>query len=319
MRTRRRWQGLRVGRRQTVRPRGAERRWGVTQSNELEAAGTLPTEAAFAAVLPEIQAVADDELVPINVDVVGAVTLVLGVLPELRALRPQIVDELPRFDVARFDKLEQYALALNHCHVLHRSTMPAKGNVPELGTQLAEIRDRLLADAMSLANYRLVDGERLKDCKKTTGYRATATDVFTIVAVFKETWPRVEGRTPVTLDALAEAGNKALELLAAVGVREQGPVTTGEAARLRQKAFSLFSKAYEDARRAVAYLRAPVGDADDITPTFFAGRGGRRAAADDQPPASNAPSEPPASGVELQRDIELDNAAGLPVTKPFAQ
>ena len=46
-------------------------------------------EAAFAEVLPEIQAVEDDDLEAINVDVVGTVALVLGVLPELRGLRAQ--------------------------------------------------------------------------------------------------------------------------------------------------------------------------------------------------------------------------------------
>jgi hypothetical protein len=295
-----------------------ERQWGVAQSNEIESTTILPTEAAFAALLPEIEAVSEDELVAMNLDVVGTVTLVLGVLPELRALRAQIVEELPRFDLERFDKLKQYALALNHTNALHRSTLPSKATMAELGDELFEIRDRLYADAMALANYRLVDGERLKECKTATGYRATATDVFTIVAVFKETWPKLEGKTPVTLAALAEAGIKALELLGLVGVREQGPVTTGEATLLRQKAFTLFSNAYDDARRAVAYLRAPFGDAEDITPSFYAARGGRRREANDEAPqTSNAPSEPPASGVELTDGIEMDNSAGLPVTKPF--
>lgn len=178
-------------------------------------------------------AVPDDELLPINVDVVGTVTLVLGVLPALRGLRAQITEELPRFDLARFDKLEQYALALNHAHAVHRSTLPNKRNVAELNSELAEICDRLFADAMSLSNYRLVDGARPKECKTSPSYRATATDVFTIVTVFKEVWPRIEGRTPVTLPALAEAGNKALDLLAAVGVRDQG---TGDDGRGRAHA-----------------------------------------------------------------------------------
>lgn len=87
---------------------------------------------------------------------------------------------------------------------------------------------------------------------------------------------------------------------------------------MRQKAFTLFSSAYDEVRRAVTYLRAPFGDAEDITPTFFASRGGRRTdAPDDEPGTGNAPSEPPASGVTTPRDIDVDNSAGLPVTKPF--
>lgn len=69
---------------------------------------------------------------------VGTVTLVLGVLPELRALRAQIADELPRFGLERFDKLEQYTLALNHANALHRSTLPTRANMAELGAELVE-------------------------------------------------------------------------------------------------------------------------------------------------------------------------------------
>jgi hypothetical protein len=218
------------------------------------AASQLPTEAAFTELLLEISAVPDDELTALNVDVVEVVTLVLGVLPKLRALRPEI-QHLPFFDLARFDRLEKYALALNHAHTRYRSTLPSRGNVAELGKELALVRDRLCSSAMSLADFGLLDANLLKDCKRVSGYRATATDVFTLVAVFKQSWSQVAGKTPVTLEALSDACKRAVELLAAFGVREQGSASASEAARLRQQAFALFAAAYDDARRAVAYLR----------------------------------------------------------------
>jgi hypothetical protein len=158
-----------------------------------DVAHQLPTEAAFAELLPEISAVPDEALAVLNVDVVGVVTLVLGVLPELRGLRAEIQRQLPFFDLERFDRLEKYALALNHAHAIHRSTLPSKGNLVELGEALAAIRDRLYADAMSLAGHGLLDGERLRECKTAIGYRATATDVFTLAAVFKEPGVRWAG------------------------------------------------------------------------------------------------------------------------------
>jgi hypothetical protein len=292
----------------------------MAQANVLhgtDASIQLPTEAAYAAILPEISGVSDDDVLPINVDLVSAVTLVLGVLPELRALRAEIIEQLPRFDVERFDKLETYALALSHAHTLHRSTFPSKAPVAELGNELVSIRDRLLTDALSLVGYQLVDGDRIKDCKKANGYRATATDVLTLVAVFKERWSELAGKTPVTLAALNDAGNRALELLTAVGVREQGPVNAGEAARMREKAFTLFSRAYDDARRVVSYLRAEPGDADDIAPSLYVGRGGRgRAGAADSKPESGvvpATSEPHSAASAV-----VENSAGLPVTNPFS-
>lgn len=280
----------------------------------------LPTEAAYAALLPEIQSIEDADLAPINIDVVSAITTVLGVVPELKALRGEIAAELPRFDLARFDKLERYALALSHANTLHRSTLPSRANVAELGDELSVIRDRLVATAASLVAQELVDGQRLAEIKKVPGYRALASDVLALVALFKQHWSLVENKTPVTLAALNDAGNRAVELIAAVGLREQGPISTGEAARLRQKAYTLFVRAYDDVRRAVVYLRAPQGDADEIAPSLYAGRGGsrRRPPDSEAPQTGNAPSEPPASGVEPTGDIDVDNSAGLSVTKPFA-
>jgi hypothetical protein len=122
----------------------------------------------------------------------------------------------------------------------------------------------------------------------------------------------VVGKTPVTLEALSDAGTRAVELLAAFGVREQGPASTSEAARLRQQAFTLFAAAYDDARRAVAYLRPKPGARDEIAPTFYASRGGpRRAAAAERPASGNvAPAgEAAGSASEVVREI----GAGLPV------
>ncbi len=273
-------------------------------------------EAAYLELVTEIEAVPEEEELPINVDLISAVTQVLGVLPELKALRTELQAELPRFNLQRFDKLEKYALALGHAHALYRSTLPEKGTVTELGNRVTLLRDRLLADAHTLAGYDLLNAERLKDCKKANGYRAAAGDLFTIVTVLKEHWPKIEGKTPLTRAALDDAGNRAVELLSAVGVREQGPVEAGRATHLRQKAFRLFVDAYEDARRAVAYVRAPHRDADEITPSFWGLRGPRRKA--EQPVESEPPLPPhPADAKAEARELEMINTSGLPVTKPF--
>lgn len=286
-----------------------------------EPSATLPTEAAYAGMLPEILAIGDDELAPINIDLVAAVTTVLGVAPELKALRGEIAAQLSTFNLARFDKLEQYALALSHANTLHRSTLPSRSNIAELSDELVVVRDRLLATAASLVAFQLIDGERLGAIKKEPGYRALASDVLALVALFKQHWSALENKTPVTAAALNDAGTRAVELLAAVGLREQGPVSTGEAARLRQKAFTLFARAYDDARRAVLYLRAQHGDADDIAPSLYAGRGGsRRRVEEPRSEGSTPPSTPP--GSEEAPDsgtLPIDNSAGLPVTQPLVK
>jgi hypothetical protein len=59
---------------------------------------------------------------------------------------------------------------------------------------------------MSVSEFIHRHGNLLKDCKKVSGYRASATDVFTLVAVFEQSWSPVVGKTPVTLVALRDAG-----------------------------------------------------------------------------------------------------------------
>lgn len=285
-----------------------------------------PTDAAFEATLPEITALPDAETEAVNIDPVAAATIVLGLLPELAALRPQIAKELPGFDLQRFDKLRQYALAFSHAHGLYRGAQVPKGQVVLLATELGVIRDRLLADALSLANNGFFDGARLKDCKKVVGYRALASDILTIVPVFKERWPSIEGKTPVTRAALSDATRRAVELMAIVGLKDQGPDVTSEVAVRRAKAFTLFLRAYEDARHAVEFLRRGQGDAAEIAPSLYAGRGGRPRSVDaaEAAPASEPPDEAEGAGPATKRAeapaaILVNNPRGLPIDNPFTQ
>lgn len=277
----------------------------------------LPTEAAYAATLPEITGLPDDRAVAVNIDIVSAVTSVLGMLPELQALRAQIHDELPKFDIERFDKLRQYALALSHANTVHRGTMTPKGSIADQGNELTTIRDRLYATAQALVSFGLMDAAQIKNCKKAVGYRPTAADVLMLVEAFKDKWPNIDGKVPLTLSALHDAGNRALSLLDAVGIKEQGPVSSSEASMLRQKAFGLFLRAYEDARRAVTYIRHYAGDADDIIPSLYANRGGggRRPREDEQ--SGELPAVTPTPPAAQSAAVAIDNSDDLPVTSPF--
>ena len=71
-----------------------------------------------------------------------------------------------------------------------------------------------------------------------------------------------------------EAEAAASRLLEAVAVRNQA--SKSDAAKMRQRAFTLMSNFYDDARRMVTYLRRKQGDADRIAPSFYAGRTTRR-------------------------------------------
>ena len=71
-------------------------------------------------VREEIAAVDPAQILPLTTDVPTAVTVVLGALPRLRAMRDDVA-MLPGFDVAQFDKIETYARAAGYTHAVHSS------------------------------------------------------------------------------------------------------------------------------------------------------------------------------------------------------
>jgi hypothetical protein len=295
----------------------------MTQSNSGRDATLIPhhpSEAAYQQLFPELVALDPAELVPITVEVLTAVTTVLGALPEIRALRPQIEAEWRSFDFERFDKLEVYALALSHAHALWRGASVRKTAVTALAEELAAIREQLLLDARALAGRSLIEGERLQNCKLVPGYRAIASDVLTIVVVLKEGWQVLQGKTPLTLEELNDAASKATDLLAAIGLKEQAPTTVGEASLLRQKAFTLFANTYDDARRAVLYLRAKEEDGDDIAPSIYGGRARRGSVESAEgvgTAASGAVDGPAGPQSDSDAPIPFSNPLNLPITSPF--
>lgn len=113
-------------------------------------------------------------------------------------------------------------------------------------------------------------------CRRSRAYLAIASDVLLLVHSFRERWPELAGRTPVSGEQLEQAHRRAVELLAAVGEKANAPEAISETQLVRRQAFTLLFKAYEAARRAVQYVRSEHGDANEIAPAFYPGRAGRR-------------------------------------------
>jgi hypothetical protein len=111
-----------------------------------------------------------------------------------------------------------------------------------------------------------------------------------------------------------------LALLVAVGLKEQAPVKLGEAAQRRRRAFTLLIQAYDDARRAIVYLRAKSGDAAQIAPSLYAGRRGRRRAAEE---VAMGPENEEARATRFgavqgdERAVAVDGDGELPSAHPF--
>jgi hypothetical protein len=235
---------------------------------------------AYERVKAELAALAPEELAQVNLDVTSAVTTILGVLPEIRALRQRIAKELSTFDLTAFDKLEDYALALKYAHTGYLTATQPPDDLPALSTQAAKLRERLLADAQSLAHYGLVDGGQLAQMKGANGNKNVAQDLEILSKVLQQNWQKFQGKSPVTADDLQTAARLSTRLLRIVGVREQGPAILAEATEQRMRAFTRVLQVYEAARLAIGYLRAREGDAETIVPSLYGGRPRRRSSSD---------------------------------------
>lgn len=226
---------------------------------------------AYERVLPDMEALAEGDLVFMNLDIPSAVATTLGAWKEIAAFREQ-VKALHGFDVEQFDKLEAYALAAWHAHSVHLAASTPAVALPELGDKAAATREQLLLDATALAKRGFIDGSRLRELKGPIGYKNVAVDIGMLVTLLREKWSSIEGKTALSAAELDAAETLADDLISAVGHREQAPVIVADAADKRQRAFSLLVKTYDQARRAISYLRWNKSDIDAIAPSLYAGR-----------------------------------------------
>ena len=99
-----------------------------------------------------------------------------------------------------------------------------------------------------------------------------------LVAVYEQNWDKIAGRTMRTLQELDRAEGVANAMVRLFGLRNGTDARVVEWMNLRQRAFTLLVRTYEEARWAVLFLRRHEGDADSIAPSLFVGRTKRKRA-----------------------------------------
>ncbi len=248
-------------------------------------------EEAYERVKGELAALAPDALLQVNLDVQVAVSTVLGALPELRGLRERMEQELPAFDLERFDKLEDYAQALAFAQAKFQFASRPAGDLDVVAREALKLRAKLVANAQALALSGLFDANRLEQLKGAKGYKNIAQDLQALSAALRENWGDIYGKSPLTADDVQMASRVALRLTRLVGLREQGPALLAAAQELRLRAFTLLFQTYDEARAAVGYLRRREHDADSIAASLYPGKA-RRRAVEEQPPATPPAPQP---------------------------
>jgi hypothetical protein len=282
----------------------------------------FPLEEAYERRLEEIKAVPDDEISKNTLDVHASVTTILA-LPEIRALR-EAMGRLPELDLQLVDALEDYAKATGQAHSLYTIAITPPEDIVALNDAAIKEREVLRNDCLALATRGLVDRARLASFKGLVGYKNVAFDLIDYANLLRESWPAIQGKSALTLEEIARAMDLGLRLAQAAGLREQAPLIAAETAKLRQQALTLMVRAYDEVRHAVLYLRRKQGDADSISPSLYAGRGGKGSTdpADAKPaePAPAAGAATPATGATAPATGAAAPATGAPApVVPIAQ
>jgi hypothetical protein len=216
------------------------------------------------------------ELLRLNVDAQVAISIVLSALPQLRALRPQFVAELPSVDIRRFDRLEDYALALRFSHQAVQSEVPNLESGTALRAEAINLRNILLADTRALAQRAVIDPRKLEALAGGIGYTNLAHDLDLLRRILRSKWSVIARKSAVTAEDLRAASSVARGLLRIVKTRTLGTPKSAGAVNHRRRAFTLLSNAYAEARAGVAYLRRRHRDANDIAPSLHGGMRFRR-------------------------------------------
>lgn len=230
---------------------------------------------AFEATAAERAALDEQELAPINIDVLAAVSTVNAAMPEIRAMRGAIGKTFVSFDLAQFDRLHTYALALQHAQVLYAAAIRSTEPTQELAARAVRLREMLVSDITALVNRGVLDGKRLAQLRGGTGFRNAAFDLQVLAAILREHWGAISSRTMVQFSEVEQAEALGADLTDAVDGREQVSSVAVAAASERTRAFTLFFRAYDEARRAATFLRWHEGGSDSVVPSLYAGRGGR--------------------------------------------
>ncbi|HET9956327.1 MAG TPA: hypothetical protein VFQ61_17585 [Polyangiaceae bacterium] len=255
---------------------------------------------------PRYQALIPEELIQVNLDVPAAIVTVLGALPAIRNLRPSVVEQLPKHDIGLFDSLEDAALALNELHVQFLIATRPTDDLEQLLSEATQLRDLLLSDVTALTKRGLIEGNHLDELKGPIGYKNLAVDLNILYVALRSSWAKIQGKSAVTEAELDRAGKLQQRMMRVVGFRELGASAMATSNDLRQRAFTYFMRAYDDARRVVTYLRWEEDDADTIAPSLYSGRGtGRRKNAE----AAGSPGNP-ASGATTASPTQPSGAAG---------
>jgi hypothetical protein len=221
---------------------------------------------AFLRRRAQLEAIPARDVMRLNLDPVGVVSVVLRAEPRIRSQRAEFERRLHDFNFELVDGLRDYALAFYHTHTLFMATAVPLRCPPELMQEAKPARARLLNFLNACAQRGLVDENRWTRLQGTKGYLNVAADLALLASIALDT-PAVRKFEDLLLPGeLKRAELLARELLAISGKQDVREDALSAARDSRARAFTQVMFSYAEARRGLTYVRASYGDAEDFAP-----------------------------------------------------
>ena len=154
----------------------------------------------------------------------------------------------------------------------------------------------------------------LKAAKKRRGRLRFAYGLLGLVEVLRDAWPRVADKTGLTESELTQAEVLGERLSHGVALQNSPIEEFKRLAELRDRAFTVFVRAYGQVRHALQYLRRERNDADRYAPSLYGRRRSRKAKASAQAVAQNADAQAAAAerGASTQPAAVLEGTSVQP-------
>jgi hypothetical protein len=244
---------------------------------------------------PEALALPAEQLTALNVDVVSATSIILGVATRVVAYRPRMA-ALPEFDVRNVDELVDRAKAAWYAAITNMPA-PEPKDFQAMLDESTTLRAHLLTWAAPLVHAQKFDQVAIDQIKDGAGNKDTASDVVALVALYRSKWDDIRSMCGVTEADLERGAVLGPALFAAVSRRENKSLPSLSDGSLKVRRFwTLADTAYDQCQRAISYFEWRVGDVGAIAPSVRRNTGTRPSPA--TPPAPEpAPAPSPTSPV----------------------
>jgi len=231
---------------------------------------------AYEASLPEILALPKDEIQAVNTDVIMTVGRVRVTCRRIQGLRAEVVAKLNDFDLKLWDKLETYSLALLYANTVWDIARKSIADLDDLTQQARRQYELLYAVVQVLVSRGLVEPFHLKAAKKRRGRLRFAYGLLCLVEVLREAWPTVAHKTGLTESELTHAEALGEQLSRGVALQNAPIEELKQLAELRDRAFTVFVRAYGQVRHALQYLRRENNDVERYAPSLYGRRRARK-------------------------------------------